>query len=304
MADTRLPSQSTEVRDLAWVRSGEETQLAFADLIGNVQALAAHQDHGQRIGQILAAVHQVRAYAHSGDLSGQQKAQRAIREITGLLGEARVDVQDTLALYEELRAMCSSYMADTEACIAAGEACLSLTPAPEEERFLGLFRLGAPPKAAPGNELAQRCRRKVRDLQLTRQVMLQSVAKLELLQQNNRVLCEQIDAVLAHMIPLWSLGATLNAGLIQQRALLKQQQAVNELLEDERSQMTRDKEAGQALEGFLQQANRIIAPLEKATQGAAAQLKESAQYFADANRAQEQAAGVTSAPAEQGGDAP
>jgi uncharacterized protein YaaN involved in tellurite resistance len=91
--------------------------------------------------------------------------------------------------------------------IAAGEAVLARTdkesiPAMEREAELGLDPL-APQRLRDLRAAREDLDRRVHDLRLTRQVAMQALPSIRLIQENDKALAGRIHSVLANTVPLW-----------------------------------------------------------------------------------------------------
>ena len=160
----------------------------------------------------------------SGDLDTHQS--RLLKDIKSLdvLYDRTLDFYDELALYivagdEKLKQIDSTQIPAAEATIAA---------APEDDKVMAAQSLRDLRAARDDLE------RRVHDLRLTRQVTMQSLPSIRLVQENDKSLITKINSTLVNTIPLWETqlaqAVTIQRGAEAARAVKEASDLTNELL--------------------------------------------------------------------------
>lgn len=160
----------------------------------------------------------------SSDLDTHQS--RLLKDIKSLdvLYDRTLDFYDELALYivagdEKLKQIDSTQIPAAEAAIAA---------APEDDKVMAAQALRDLRAARDDLE------RRVHDLRLTRQVTMQSLPSIRLVQENDKSLITKINSTLVNTIPLWETqlaqAVTIQRGAEAARAVKEASDLTNELL--------------------------------------------------------------------------
>ncbi|TWI37104.1 toxic anion resistance protein [Paracoccus sulfuroxidans] len=160
----------------------------------------------------------------SGELDTHQS--RLLKDIKSLdvLYDRTLDFYDELALYivageEKLKEIDSTQ-------IPAGEAAIAATP--EDDKVMAAQALRDLRAARDDLE------RRVHDLKLTRQVTMQSLPSIRLVQENDKSLITKINSTLVNTIPLWETqlaqAVTIQRGAAAARAVKEASDLTNELL--------------------------------------------------------------------------
>lgn len=207
---------------------GVGIQKEFAAFIGNIYALASDKNHLELVEKIVNAVDEInylvapkshnplknifllRIEKEQDMQDKNDQLQTKFREIAALLNDSRINLMADVGLFDELNNLCRESIRHMGEFIQLYEQRILDT---ERQIPVGDLYISS------GNVLSNlpHFQRKLRDFQTSRAIMRQTLAKIELLQRNNRALCEQMDVLLSNTIPLWSLGASISSNISQQK---------------------------------------------------------------------------------------
>lgn len=93
-------------------------------------------------------------------------------------------------------------------------------------------RSGLAEDAQAARDLAEKCNRfekKIYDLELTRQISIQTAPQIRMIQNNNNVMVEKIHTTLVNTIPLWKNQMVLALGIAHSSEAARAQRQVNDI---------------------------------------------------------------------------
>lgn len=143
-----------------------------------------------------------------------EKNVRAIAEV--LEGHQRTLIKD-IALLDQLYALNEAYFKELTMYVVAGKEKLEQVRTGELATLQAKAReSGLAEDAQAARDLAQKCDRfekRVFDLELTRQVALQTAPQIRLVQSSDAVMAEKIQSTVVNTIPLWKNQMVIALGI-------------------------------------------------------------------------------------------
>jgi uncharacterized protein YaaN involved in tellurite resistance len=105
------------------------------------------------------------------------------------------------------------------------------------------------------------------DLRLSRTIALQTAPQIALMQENNRLICERLETIMSHTIPLWRKQIAIAAGLEKQNAALNKSKLIGRQSIDETAKLSKEiKQAAQKLADAKKQGDEQAEIMEKANE--------------------------------------
>ena len=143
-----------------------------------------------------------------------EKSVRTIAEV--LEGHQRTLIKD-IALLDQLYALNETYFKELTMYVVAGKEKLEQVRTGELAALQAKAReSGLAEDAQAARDLAQKCDRfekRVFDLELTRQVALQTAPQIRLVQSSDAVMAEKIQSTVVNTIPLWKNQMVIALGI-------------------------------------------------------------------------------------------
>lgn len=143
-----------------------------------------------------------------------EKNVRAIAEV--LEGHQRTLIKD-IALLDQLYALNEAYFKELTMYVVAGKEKLEQVRTGELAALQAKAReSGLAEDAQAARDLAQKCDRfekRIFDLELTRQVALQTAPQIRLVQSSDAVMAEKIQSTVVNTIPLWKNQMVITLGI-------------------------------------------------------------------------------------------
>jgi len=173
------------------------------------------------------------------------KTEDSVRQIADTLEKHQVQLMKDVATLDRMYALNLSYFKELTMYIAAGKKKL------EEVRTGQLKELEEkarktqnPQDAQAAKDLASYCNRfekKLYDLELTRQIALQTGPQIRLVQDSDTVMAEKIQSTIVNTIPLWKNQMVIALGIEHSNQAAKAEKEVtdmtNELLKNNAQQL-------------------------------------------------------------------
>lgn len=274
VVEQRPLSDALEARLKDLMSAAGDIEQAFAEFMNNIHVIAADDDMDGAIDQVLGFLSALGLQSGKGKpqsnlplVTGSQWSM-AIRDIAALLHDTRISLTSSSNLYTEVTAACQAYRSELEGLIKQCETLIAQVDTPQKEAR-ALIQYGGGNGAFKKSYVYQAFLRKVANLRITQEIMLQSIANIALLQHNNRMLGEQVESLLSHTLPLWQLSAGISQGVTRQAQLIKQQQAINTWARDsvaaERETAPQEgAQAAAAMKAFMGKVGELISPLKSA----------------------------------------
>jgi uncharacterized protein YaaN involved in tellurite resistance len=209
---------------------------------------------------------------------------RLLKDIKSLdlLYERTLEFYDELALYiaageEKLRLLDAEDIPAKERAVAA---------APEADQVLKAQELRDLRAARDDLE------RRVHDLRLTRQVTMQSLPSIRLVQENDKSLVTKINSTLVNTVPLWETQLAQAVTIQRSREAAEAVRQANDLTNDLLTANAQNlREANKVIRQEMERGVFDIAAIRKANEDLIGTIEESLQ-IADAGKAQRKAAEV------------
>jgi uncharacterized protein YaaN involved in tellurite resistance len=321
---TRAQQDVTSISDeiLEGVRNkdigpaGEALSEMLTTLRGfNPKELAGDGGSGGLLGRLFGAAKPV-----SKLLQRYEEVRGQIDTIGGRLDGHTGELMRDIALLDRLYQQTLAYFHQLAVYIGAGEALLDRldrTVIPEREREAAAGDMAKAQALRDLRTARDDLERRVHDLKLTRQVAMQSLPSIRLIQENDKSLVNKITSVLANTVPLWrqqlAQAVTIHRSREASRTLKEATDLTNELLlanaetlkqanQEARSQIERGvfdieavKKANALLIATLEDSLRLTDEAKRQRAAAATELQQCERQLRDvllASRAQAAAAPV------------
>jgi uncharacterized protein YaaN involved in tellurite resistance len=238
---TRAQQDVTSISDeiLEGVRSkdigpaGEALSEMLATLRGfNPKELAGDGSSGGLLGRLFGAAKPV-----SRLLQRYEEVRGQIDAIGSRLDSHTGELMRDIALLDRLYQQTLAYFHQLAIYIGAGEALLDRldrSVIPEREREAAAGDMAKAQALRDLRTARDDLERRVHDLKLTRQVAMQSLPSIRLIQENDKSLVNKITSVLANTVPLWrqqlAQAVTIHRSREASRTLKEATDLTNELL--------------------------------------------------------------------------
>jgi uncharacterized protein YaaN involved in tellurite resistance len=164
-------------------------------------------------------------------ISRYENIEAQIDRITSGLEKARMDLLKDIGLFDIMFDRNKDYFKELEVYIAAGELKvkeLNDEVIPELKR--GAKESDDPTVSQQVNDVVQmtsRFEKKVHDLRLSKTISMQMAPQIRLVQNNDRILVDKIQASILNTIPLWKNQIIIAMGIFKQTGALEIQREVN-----------------------------------------------------------------------------
>ena len=169
-------------------------------------------------------------------MQGYEKLSVHVERIQAGLERSKVKLMEDVVMFDTLYEKNLSYFKDLQLYIRAGEEKL------EEMRTVTLPKLKAQAAAkndpmavqvvADFEQSVDRFEKKIHDLKLSKTIAIQTAPQIRLIQNNDRVLIDRVQAAIYHTIPLWKNQMVIALGLSRQQEVIAMQRAVSDATND------------------------------------------------------------------------
>lgn len=161
------------------------------------------------------------------------EVEKNVRSISDVLeGHQRTLLKD-ISMLDQLYALNEAYFKELTMYVAAGREKLSLVRAGELAQLQAKAQAsGLAEDAQLARDLAQKCDRfekRIFDLELTRQVALQTAPQIRMVQASDAVMAEKIQSTVVNTIPLWKNQMVLALGVEHANQAARAQREVSEM---------------------------------------------------------------------------
>ena len=164
------------------------------------------------------------------------KAEANVEKISSILEDHQITLLKDIALLDELYERNNQNIKELTMYILAGRKKLESVRANELPAAIRKAKeSGLPEDAQAANDLEQACVRfekKLYDLELTRQVALQMLPQIRLVQNNDTLMTEKIQSTLVNTIPLWKNQIVLSLGIQHSKEALEAEREVTNMTND------------------------------------------------------------------------
>ena len=169
-------------------------------------------------------------------MQGYEKLSTQVEKIQAALDRSKVKMMEDVVMFDTLYEKNLAYFKDLQLYILAGEEKL------EEMRTVTLPKLKAQAAAkndpmavqvvADFEQSVDRFEKKLHDLKLSKTIAIQTAPQIRLIQNNDRVLIDRVQAAIYHTIPLWKNQMVIALGLSRQQEVIQMQRAVADATND------------------------------------------------------------------------
>ena len=231
---------------------GSDAQKKIADFSDSALATVRTNDTGEVGEMLVKLVNEIKGFGDSAEkpkglgglfwnakkaVSDMQtkydKVEVNVDAIASSLEGYQVQLLKDISLFNHLYDMNTEYFKELTMYILAGEKRLAeVRRTTLEELKARAAQSGDAMDAQRANDMAANCDRfekKLHDLKLTRQVVLQMAPQIRLLQNNDSLLVERIQSTLSNTLPLWKSQIVIALGLHRSQEALKAQTAVTDM---------------------------------------------------------------------------
>ena len=165
-------------------------------------------------------------------IQGFEKLSTQVDKISAALERSKIQLMEDVVLYDNLYQKNLDYFKDLELYIRAGE-----------EKLVELREVTLPKLKAQANakndpmavqlvsdfeQSVDRFEKKVHDLKLSKTIAIQSAPQIRLIQNNDKLLIDRVQAAIFHTIPLWKNQMVIALGLSRQQQVIQLQRAVSD----------------------------------------------------------------------------
>ncbi len=220
---------------LSKVRTKDSGQVG--ELLGDLVAKVKGFDVGEKK-SFVSKIPILGSLVEKGEnvLQGYEKLSVHVERIQAGLERSKVKLMEDVVMFDTLYEKNLSYFKDLQLYIRAGEEKL------DEMRTVTLPKLKA--QAAQKNDpmavqvvadfeqSVDRFEKKIHDLKLSKTIAIQTAPQIRLIQNNDRVLIDRVQAAIYHTIPLWKNQMVIALGLSRQREVIEMQRAVADATND------------------------------------------------------------------------
>ena len=162
--------------------------------------------------------------------------EKNVREISDTLeGHQRTLLKD-IATLDQLYALNEAYFKELTMYVVAGKEKLEQVRTGELSKLQAkAAETGLAEDAQAARDLAQKCDRfekRIYDLELTRQVALQTAPQIRMVQASDAVMAEKIQSTVVNTIPLWKNQMVIALGVEHATQAAEAQRAVSDMTND------------------------------------------------------------------------
>ena len=213
---------------------GAGTQKKMADFSESALENVRTKDMGE-VGELLAGVvHELKSFGEEEEKgflgffkkggnkitamkTKYNKAEANINQIVKALESHQVQLLKDIALLDKMYELNLTYFKELTMYIIAGKKKLNEVRSTQLRELLAKAQQsGLPEDAQAARDLDGQCNRfekKIHDLELTRQISIQTAPQIRLVQSNDTLMVEKIQSTIVNTIPLWKSQMVLGLGV-------------------------------------------------------------------------------------------
>lgn len=229
-------------RALAGVRGNDLGEVG--DQITSLVVTLKNFDPEQKEGGLLGLFHKAKNSLEALK-ARYSDVEKNVRSISEVLEGHQVTLLKDISMLDQLYALNESYFKELTMYVAAGKQKLAEVRAGElTELQAKAAKTGLAEDAQAARDLAQKCDRfekRIYDLELTRQVALQTAPQIRMVQSSDAVMAEKIQSTVVNTIPLWKNQMVIALGIEHANQAARAQhevsQMTNELLKKNADQL-------------------------------------------------------------------
>ena len=169
-------------------------------------------------------------------MQGYEKLSTHVERIQAGLERSKVKLMEDVTMFDTLYEKNLGYFKDLQLYIRAGEEKL------DEMRTVTLPKLreqaaqSQDPMAvqvvSDFEQSVDRFEKKIHDLKISKTLAIQTAPQIRLIQNNDKVLIDRVQAAIYHTIPLWKNQMVIALGLSRQKEVIQMQRAVSDATND------------------------------------------------------------------------
>ena len=169
-------------------------------------------------------------------MQGYEKLSTQVEKIQAGLERSKVKLMEDIVMFDTLYEKNLAYFKDLQLYIRAGEEKL------DEMRTVTLPKLKNQAAAkndpmavqvvADFEQSVDRFEKKVHDLKLSKTIAIQTAPQIRLIQNNDKILVDRVQAAIYHTLPLWKNQMVIALGLTRQQEVIQMQRAVSDATND------------------------------------------------------------------------
>ena len=169
-------------------------------------------------------------------MQGYEKLSTQVEKIQAGLERSKVKLMEDIVMFDTLYEKNLAYFKDLQLYIRAGEEKL------DEMRTVTLPKLKSQAAAkndpmavqvvADFEQSVDRFEKKVHDLKLSKTIAIQTAPQIRLIQNNDKILVDRVQAAIYHTLPLWKNQMVIALGLTRQQEVIQMQRAVSDATND------------------------------------------------------------------------
>lgn len=165
-------------------------------------------------------------------IQGYEKLSTQVDKISNALEKSKIQLMEDVALFDNLYQKNLEYFKDLQLYIKAGEEKLVELRDSTLPKLRQQAQSSNDPMAVQlVNDFQQsvdRFEKKIHDLKLSKTIAIQAAPQIRLIQNNDKLLIDRVQAAIFHTIPLWKNQIVIALGLSKQNAVLQLNQAVSD----------------------------------------------------------------------------
>ncbi len=162
-----------------------------------------------------------------------EKAETNVSKICKVLENHQVQLMKDVAVLDKMYELNKTYFKELSMYILAGKKKLAYVRDTELPALIKKAQeSGLPEDAQAARDLDALCGRfekKLHDLELTRQISLQTAPQIRMVQSSDTMMAEKIQSTINNTIPLWKNQMVLALGLAHSKAAVEAQREVSDL---------------------------------------------------------------------------
>ncbi len=228
-AQKNLADFSNSILNKVRTKDSGEVGTLLTDLVGKVNGFQPSESKS-----VLSKIPLLGSLIDKGNslIQGFEKLSTQVDKISNALEKSKIQLMEDVALFDNLYQKNLEYFKDLQLYIRAGEEKLV------ELRDVTLPKLrqqanssNDPMAVQIVNDFEQsvdRFEKKIHDLKLSKTIAIQSAPQIRLIQNNDKLLIDRVQAAIFHTIPLWKNQIVIALGLSKQNAVLQLNHAVSD----------------------------------------------------------------------------
>ena len=220
-------------RALAGVRGHDLGEVG--DQINSLVVTLKNFDPDQKEGGLLGLVHKAKNSLEALK-ARYSDVEKNVRSISDALEGHQVTLLKDISMLDQLYALNESYFKELTMYVAAGKQKLEGVRTGElAELQAKAARTGLAEDAQAARDLSQKCDRfekRIYDLELTRQVALQTAPQIRMVQASDAVMAEKIQSTVVNTIPLWKNQMVIALGIEHANQAARAQREVSQMTND------------------------------------------------------------------------